>query len=436
MNKSDRLQPWTENPCYWQYKGEPVLLLGGSVEDNVFQIPDIEEHLDLLHSVGGNYLRCTMSSRDEGDVWPFEKDPDSGLYDLNKPGKEYWGRFESFAKLCAERDIIFQIEMWDRFDFARDPWQDNPYNPKNNINYSVEESGLVEEINTHPGRCESAFFRSVPSREDNQVVLPFQQAQVDKLLSITLAYGNILYCMNNETSEPHSWGQYWIQYIQDKAAEQDALVFCTDMFDDGFKGPDSKAYPEVFNNPDIYTFVDISQINSRNFHEVHWERAMWMLKQIKAHPRPANNVKIYGSGHTFFGTGSPKDGVERFWRNIITGCASVRFHRPDSGNGLNERAQASIKAARLVESVVKFWDLEIKMDLITDRPCEAYLAGTEETYVLYLADGGTVELDLPADRHIVKWIDISKGEYGPDASLEGGTVTAPDAGDWIALIAP
>ena len=62
-HEADRIQPYAPNPFYWQYKGAPVLLLGGSVEDNLFQIADIEPHLDLLQSVGGNYVRCTMSSR-------------------------------------------------------------------------------------------------------------------------------------------------------------------------------------------------------------------------------------------------------------------------------------------------------------------------------------------------------------------------------------
>ena len=72
--------------------------MGGSVEDNLFQIADIEAHLDLLHSVGGNYVRCTMSSRDEGDAWPFDRDPETYLYDLAQPGTEYWTRFERFLK--------------------------------------------------------------------------------------------------------------------------------------------------------------------------------------------------------------------------------------------------------------------------------------------------------------------------------------------------
>ena len=68
------IQPYESNPRYWQYRGEPIVLLGGSREDNLFQIPDIEAHLDALAAVGGNYIRNTMSSRDDGDVWPFVRD--------------------------------------------------------------------------------------------------------------------------------------------------------------------------------------------------------------------------------------------------------------------------------------------------------------------------------------------------------------------------
>jgi hypothetical protein len=52
-----------DNPFYWEYKGEPVLLIGGSREDNLFNHPEgLREHLDLLKACGGNYVRNTMSS--------------------------------------------------------------------------------------------------------------------------------------------------------------------------------------------------------------------------------------------------------------------------------------------------------------------------------------------------------------------------------------
>ena len=85
--EQNRIKPYQENPRYWQYEGAPVLLIGGSREDNLFQIPDLREHLDLLRSVGGNYIRNTMSSRDPGNVWPFFKSGD--FFDLNQWNPEY-----------------------------------------------------------------------------------------------------------------------------------------------------------------------------------------------------------------------------------------------------------------------------------------------------------------------------------------------------------
>ena len=32
-----RVQVSKKHPQYWEYRGEPVLLLGGSIEDNLFQ---------------------------------------------------------------------------------------------------------------------------------------------------------------------------------------------------------------------------------------------------------------------------------------------------------------------------------------------------------------------------------------------------------------
>ena len=129
-------------PAYWQYNGEPILLLGGSKDDNLFQIPALKEHLDLLKSVGGNYVRNTMSSRDPGNVWPFGKV--NGKYDLEKWNDEYWKRFENFLQLTQERDIIVQIEVWATFDYYRENWDVNPFNPKNNVNYySVHSIGYT-----------------------------------------------------------------------------------------------------------------------------------------------------------------------------------------------------------------------------------------------------------------------------------------------------
>ena len=447
MKDLDRIQPYSGNRFYWQYKGQPVLLLGGSVEDNLFQIPNLKEHLDLLQSVGGNYVRCTMSSRDEGDVWPFEKNPETGLYDLNAAGEEYWRRFERFLELAAERDIIAQFEMWDRFDFARAPWQSNPYNPKNNVNYTAEESGLKEEIHTHPGQRENAFFHSVPALDHNEVLLQVQHLQVDKMLSISLQYGNVLYCIDNETNESPEWGWYWSRTIQTEAFKAGVGVETTEMWD-AWNLLDGE-HAATFDHPEIFSFVDISQNNHRPANS-HWENPQEIRRRITAsgHIRPMNSVKIYGANSGRYG--STRDAQERFWRNIFGGFASSRFHRPPAGLGLNEIAQAHIRSMRMLTDAIDVVSCVPHNDLLENRSWnEAYCTahpGVE--YSVFFPDGGNVLLDVSGANGqplTVRWLDIRNGHWTSElrpadtaARIESPhhlrLVTPTEEGYWAALI--
>ena len=61
---ADRIKPYAENPRYWQYKGKPVMLLGGSKTDHIFLLDDLKTHLDEMQAVGANYVLNTMSQRE------------------------------------------------------------------------------------------------------------------------------------------------------------------------------------------------------------------------------------------------------------------------------------------------------------------------------------------------------------------------------------
>ena len=439
------------NPRYWQYKGRPVLLLGGSVEDNLFQIPNLKQHLDLLASVGGNYVRNTMSSRDAGNVWPFAKK--GRKYDLDRWNDEYWKRFGSLLKLAGERDIIVQIELWDRFDFASymRSWSRNPYNPRNNINYTVAQSGLKEVIRTHPSRRENAFFRSVPALENNKVVLRYQRAQVDKMLSISLRHGNVLYCMDNETNESPEWGAYWSHYIRKKATEAGVEVHTTEMWDH----PHDllhEHHKRTYDHPETYSFCDVSQNNS-NRGQTHWDN----LEKVRAYVKPArplNNVKIYGSDEVYLKSppgardgvggryGRTRDAVERFWRNVFGGMASSRFHRPPSGLGLGKTAQANIRSMRMLAGEIDVFACAPHNDLLSNRkPNEAYcFASPGKDHAVYFPHGGEVTLDIrPRKRPAtIRWLDISSSEWQRRRTLRPGrnvVLRPPAAGHWVAVLA-
>jgi len=453
-NDTQCIKPYTQNPRYWQYKGQPVMLLGGSKTDHIFLLDDLDTHLDEMQSVGANYVRCTMSQREEIELKPHRLLP-NGKFDLDQWNEEYWQRFQDMLDATAKRNIIVQIEVWDRFDFSTDCWDHSPWNPDNNVNYTQDQTSFAHRYPQKAHKDAQPFFHSIQGmpryNRKLDLVRAYQEAFVAKMLSYSLNHGHVLYCMNNETSTPATWGQYWIAFIQAAAEKKKAEVWTTDMFDDAFEAQRAKHTPIIFGDPQHYMFADISQVNSREFDQDHWENLTWLIDQVNQHPRPCNHTKIYGSGYYSFGTGGPEDGVERFWRNILAGSASARFHRPDGGNGLNDFAKGAIRAARILEGKIKYWDIRPHMELLSDRESnEAYLAAKPgEKYALYFTDGGSVKLDLSdaAGPFEITWISVSSGVVtrtwaGGDwrqrpIRLEGGrqlTLSAPYKGGWVAAI--
>jgi hypothetical protein len=440
------IQPFAENPAYWQYKGEPVLLLGGSNDDNLFQYPEQEAYLDELKAAGINVIRNTMSARqDKGhEVFVYKK-LENGKYDLNRWNDEYWERFVNCLRWCEERDIIVQIEVWDRFDYSREHWEASPWRPVNNVTYTAKESGLVNQYPEHAHRDKQPFFHSIAGMQryskELDVVRALQEKRVAKMLSYSLQHGNVLYCMNNETSTPVEWGLHWIKFIQAAAKEAGVTVFTTDMFDDGYQPYRSDKTKFALARPDLYQFIDSSQVNSRVFNQEHWNRFTWLVDQLKDKPRPINHTKIYSDGETNWGSGTPVDGVERFWRNLLAGAASSRFHRPWGGIGSNDIAKACIAAARKLETKVKLWDVVHRQDLLSEREDdEAYLAAKEgERYALFFTDGGAVKLDLSGHESTfeLSWINIATGNWGDITQLVGGSnvdIAAPGPGPWVVSI--
>jgi len=407
------------HPQYWEYNGETVLLLGGSDEDNLFQLPGLEAQLDLLASVGGNYVRNTMSSRDPGNVWPFGLDPETGKYNLNRWNDEYWQRFETFLKLTSEREIFVQIEIWATFDFYRENWDRNPFNPVNNVSYSAYRTKLPEKVETHPTLCENPFFWSVPVHQNNMTLLAYQQRYVDKMLSYSLNYDHVLYCIDNETSVTSEWGRFWSDYIQKKARESGKSVHVTEMWDPWDLNHIS--HRESFDHPEIYSFVEISQNNHQRGEE-QWRNGLFQIERLKktGNLRPVNNVKTYGASGGQYGGGT-HNAIESFLRSTLFGSAAVRFHRPPAGLGLSDTARAVIKGVRSATDRMDFFNGAPRNDLLEDRDeNEAYcraIPGKE--YLVYFPGQGEVELQLtgPGGRLSINKLEILSGEWSEEVTI-------------------
>ncbi len=461
---SNRIKPYHINPAYWQYKGKPVLLLGGSDNDNIFQDIGINNQLDSLVEAGGNYLRCTMSSRDSGNLYPYFQDTASEKFDLNRWNEKYWQRLAGFLNATKERDIIVQIEIWATYDFytrGDKPWYRSPFYPDNNINYNEDESGLPSVFESRGGMLINPFFESVPSIKDLPLVLQYQKKFVDKLLAVTFEYNHVLYCIDNETNAHPDWGLYWAKYIRNKAKEKEVQIEVTEMWDtfDPTNGAIPGAQiqdPEVhfftgrsnvastLNHPEAYSFIDISN-NSAQQGKVHFETGHWVWNQVQQSGkiRPVNNVKIYGSDSTTWaGAGTSQDAGERFWRNIFSGAATSRFHRPTAGMGLSKISMAHINSMRMLTD---------ELDIFTSKPYNTHLdeEGDEKEVYCLAGEGGkyavvffdstdyNIDISFATEGVQVKWLDIISSKwlkqegYGNEDKV---LLSPPGNGFWVALI--
>jgi hypothetical protein len=133
--------------------------------------------------------------------------------------------------------------------------------------------------------------------------------------------------------------------------------------------------------------------------------------------------------------------MERFWRNIFGGLASARFHRPDSGLGLGEKAQANIRSARMLTDRMNVSACTPHNDLLGEREDnEAYcLAHPPIEYAVYFPNGGKVTLDVgaPARPLVVQWLDIMNSKWSEPNRIEATetlTLECPSQGYWAVLV--
>ena len=433
----DRIRIWPKTRTHWQYKNKPVLLLGGSDEDNLFNHPNLWANLDALRQIGGNYVRMTLSSRDPGNVWPYEKV--AGKYDLNQFNAEWWDRLRQCIEMAQQRDIIVQIEFWATFDFYRDCWLENPFNPALNGNYTADNTKLAPEWPHHPARKPQPFFHSVPELNNDIALLDHQKKFVRNVLEVTLPFENVLYCLDNETATPPQWAWYWAAFIRKEAADRGTHIELTEMWDSHDITHDQ--HKATFDRPDLFSFADVSQNNWQDG-RTHYDNLMAVrsyLAEREAGPCPMNNVKVYARLHA---GGEDYDvGLDRWWQNVFAGCASTRFHRPPSGSGLDQVAQQAIHAARVLTDAFDVFACRPRPDLLAEaEPDEIYcLAEPAVAYAVYFSKGGSASVRTTGrTAWRVRWLDPRTGQFGVSETTQADAglvkLAAPDDRPWTVLV--
>jgi hypothetical protein len=188
--------------------------------------------------------------------------------------------------------------------------------------------------------------------------------------------------------------------------------------------------------------------------QAHWDAVKWIAdaaQQTEPHyllhmtKIYGNDLALEGEPWSRFKPGDSDNAIEEWWRNLLAGVAGVRFHRPTSGIGLYPEAKNCMTATRKVETKVKFWDVQPRLDLLTNRdPDEAYVAADPgDAYILYFTKNGGGQVGLNLDdyqdtSYELAWVNVGTGRWGLTRSLSGGgtvSIERPDdSSHWVATI--
>ena len=410
---SDAIRPYSKNPWYWELNGEPILLRGASDNDNLFQWTGqkLINQLERLDSAGGNYLRCTLSDRDEESVYAYDK-VDDGMYDLTRWNETYWNRLEFFLNETEKRGMVVQLTLWDHFDLSSGNFKDHPLNPANNINL---EEGIIEDGSDYYGG-------SVDDR--NKKVLEIQRRFVNKVLSISFDYKHVLYNIENETSKSREWQNYWAAFLKEKAREKGRRIYITTM-----NLSPSTGVRHVMTYDSLFSYAEISQ-NNQDFAgargAIHYKNVLrWrnLIQISPSGPMPMNNVKIYGG--TGYAAGTAREAEERFWRNVFAGAASVRFHRSAGGVwgiGLNERATTNLKALSVFLEEFNIFTASPYPECkpVENNPAAYALATPGKQYAVYFPAGRYGVKFNPwvyAKKIRIRWLNIETAEWEQEKTV-------------------
>ncbi|MGD8395653.1 MAG: Ig-like domain-containing protein [Candidatus Eiseniibacteriota bacterium] len=446
---SARLEPLATNPWYWSYGGEAVVPIGSNLTPGAFQyhshgqyydyvgeeLDPLAEHLEghwgilrvALHPGGGQNYAPPAEAPPGGGDWEalaaYERTA-TGAYDLDRFNEEYWSRLRAYLIAARERHLFAWVELWDTHVYARlangypssGLWSLSPFNPANHRE-------------SQPGSLPAEAIDFLESLSDP--ALHYKQAFVRKLLETTADLGTVLYIHDNENELSQAVREHWARFINDY---DPALCFGFSTHRDrGFEPDDDpphgrpaeETWIEFFDTG--FQWKSPEDCNDPRFHAGRVTR----VRQVVAH-RPATAAQRVPVGATQI--------LAYPWHNLFLGAAAIRFHRgavghyadcydPDETWG--ELLDTIRVLARFVSSVaVHTTAPDVSGRFTRDHHGALALVDVATRYIVYLEEGGPVEVDLrdATGDMDVRWFDPRSGRF-----TDGVTRTA---GDWERFTPP
>ncbi len=242
------------------YGGKPLYLFGqGDWLLVVKGLADHQAESDWYRPYGANLTRVktinTIIPDEAGPLNPWLRLGD-GRFDLRFFSVQYWARLRDFLAVNEANGRIVLLQMFDEVGLepGSNRWANHPFHPSNNVNGV----GLPSGSNAVP-----EFYDT-----GNPALIQFQQDYIDKLVSETEGFGNVIYEICNEYTGPTNWLQRWINRFQSAEAILGRNLLLTNMSCGSFLLDFERNAPgidllDVWHAPSSIRFFSLAQIRDR-----------------------------------------------------------------------------------------------------------------------------------------------------------------------------
>ncbi len=433
-----RVTVFPDNPRYLAVDGAPVFLIGAThvhgwtpvsrphhdYRRDLSRLESVVDRVESPHVRG--LVRVVPYFPEPGAILPWERGTD-GLYHLDRFNPEWEGRLTEFLDDALARGLVVSLELWEDWSITRgaggayDPgaeggWNIHPFNPACNADYGTETLPSATSL------ADAPFYRTIPSRQNNRLVLELQQLYAARLCVLTAPYPNVIHNISNESRAPLDWSRYWAVYLREKLGPGKLIgEMPSTNRKDGQGECDPELNPMTLLVEEAYDYADVSQaVSSHEFGEEPFAQALQAgqrLAEYAAAMDDMGKVKplVVSKDYTNF----DPDGVPVIWSKFVGGAAAARFHRPMPGEKEKAVADFQFDAIRHLGEFVKgtrFHELAPERALVAQVPKGmGYLLlgkpGQEHVLQLFGRTGGSVDLMLEAGAFRISWYDPHTGKW-------------------------
>ena len=437
-----------KNRRYLEDGGKPVVLFGSGLWTIIPEATvDIADHNSWYSSYGANANRATLfafcSIVDEGEglsPWlrtgPGEALDGRPKFDLTQFDERFWQRANEYFEDSKSRGIYILLQMFDDpftkvSDYGGlDRWKFHPFNADNNINNIPGMPG-----GTGPGTA--AFYDP-----DNKPLMALQDALIKRLLDETAErFGHIIYEIGNEINwrreipQAAEWQAHWIKVFRDYERKHGVKRLLSndtrsELLQAGVEDWDIINHHGTLGHNVKKT--PLEELPGLLYERINEHFAKYKRPIINSRPCSDPDRVNYPD------IVSEEKGRVLYWSYFTSGGHIIGFRttRESWKGGL--AAEHIIQNLRKFIDETEFWECEPRRDLILkgDALC---LANAGKEYVVYLPEGGSVEVNLKdvaaETRLAVRQYDPRTGEFKSLQSAEGKKVefTLPTSGvgqDW------